>query len=160
MTDNMPAGRTPLVSVAIPLYRSRPFVDVIARNIEAIDYPSTEILISDRHQEDDALDILAARFAGNRRIRILRARDRLDWVDHYNLLLTAATGDTSSGCRTTIHTRAASSARSSSVWNGIRARCSPLAASMSSTRSNRHSGPTPAGRRVSSRARRGRQSRR
>ena len=89
----MPAGGTPLVSVAIPLYRSRQFVDIIARNIDAIDYPSTEILISDRHQEDDALDILAARFAGNRRVRILRARDQLGWVDHYNLLLTAATGE-------------------------------------------------------------------
>ena len=89
----MPAGGTPLVSVAIPLYRSRQFVDVIARNVDAIDYPATEILISDRHQEDDALEVLAARFAGNRRIRILRADDRLGWVDHYNLLLTAASGE-------------------------------------------------------------------
>lgn len=82
----------PLVSVAIPLYRSRPFVDRIARNIERLDYPSVEILISDRHMDDDAIDLLGDRFAGDPRIRFLRADDRAGWVEHYNLLLRAATG--------------------------------------------------------------------
>lgn len=88
----MPGDDAPLISVAIPLYRSRPFVDCIARNIESIDHPSIEILISDRHQEDDALERLARRFAGDPRVRLLRARDRIGWVDHHNALLTAATG--------------------------------------------------------------------
>jgi glycosyltransferase involved in cell wall biosynthesis len=88
----MPPNRVPLVSVAIPLYRSRRFVDCIAQNVESIDYPSVEILISDRHHEDDAIDVLAARFAGDSRIRFLRAHDRLDWVAHYNLLLKMGTG--------------------------------------------------------------------
>jgi glycosyltransferase involved in cell wall biosynthesis len=88
----MPSDRAPLVSVAIPLYRSRRFVECIARNVEGIDNPSVEILISDRHQEDDAIDVLAARFAGDSRIRFLRADDRLDWVAHYNLLLKMGTG--------------------------------------------------------------------
>src|SRR6187397_2030409 len=73
----------PLVSVAIPLYRSRPFVDRIARNIETLDYPSVEILISDRHMDDDAIELLGARFAGDPRIRLLRANDRAGWVEHY-----------------------------------------------------------------------------
>jgi glycosyltransferase involved in cell wall biosynthesis len=82
----------PLVTVAISLYRSRPFVDRIARNIESLDYPSVEILISDRHMDDDAIELLGARFAGDPRIRFLRANDGIGWVEHYNLLLRAATG--------------------------------------------------------------------
>jgi len=82
----------PLVSVAFPLYRSRSFVDRIARNIESLDYPSVEILISDRHMDDNAIELLGTRFAGDPRIRLLRANDRVGWVEHYNLLLRAATG--------------------------------------------------------------------
>lgn len=82
----------PLVSVAFPLYRSRRFVDLIARNIEQLDVPSAEVLISDRHLDDDAIDVLEARFAGDTRVRFLRAADRIGWVDHYNQLLRAASG--------------------------------------------------------------------
>jgi hypothetical protein len=55
----------PLVSAAIPLHRSRHLVDVIASNIERVDYPAVESLISDRHLDGDALDVLAERFAGS-----------------------------------------------------------------------------------------------
>jgi hypothetical protein len=89
----MPSERAPLVTVAIPLYRSRRFVECIERNIESIDYPSVEILISDRHHDDDAIDILAERFAGDCRVRILIAEDRLSWVEHYNLLLKTGRGE-------------------------------------------------------------------
>ena len=82
----------PLVSVAIPLHRSRRFVDGIIRNIERIEYPSVEILISDRHLDDDAMDVLGRRFAGDPRVRFLRADDRIGWVEHYNLVLRTATG--------------------------------------------------------------------
>ena len=81
-----------LVSVAFPLYRSRRFVDTIARNIELLDFPSVEVIISDRHLDDDAIDVLEARFGGDARVKCLRAQDRIGWVDHYNQLLRAATG--------------------------------------------------------------------
>lgn len=82
----------PLVSIAIPLFRSGPFIDRIIENIGAIDMPEAEILISDRHQDDDAIERLARRLSSDRRIRFLRATDRIGWVDHYNLLLTEARG--------------------------------------------------------------------
>jgi GT2 family glycosyltransferase len=82
----------PLVSIGIPLYRSAPHVDNIARNIEAIDHPNVEILISDRHRHDDALERIAARFPGDGRLRTRGTTDGLGWVDNYNRLLGMATG--------------------------------------------------------------------
>jgi GT2 family glycosyltransferase len=82
----------PLVSIGIPLYRSARFVDQIARNLSAIDYPNVEILLSDRHRLDDALEQIAARFPGDPRLRPIAATDGVGWVDNFNLLLRAATG--------------------------------------------------------------------
>ncbi|MGD2083158.1 MAG: glycosyltransferase family A protein [Chromatiales bacterium] len=82
----------PLVSVAIPLWRSRVFVERILANISALAGLDVEVLVSDRHQDDDALDRLRRHLAGDRRIRFLSGTDRLSWVDHYNLLLTEARG--------------------------------------------------------------------
>ena len=77
----------PLITNAIPLFRSKRFVDVIIANIEAIEYPNTEIIISDRHQYDDAIDILAAYFEKDPRVTILKAKDELSFAGHCNLLL-------------------------------------------------------------------------
>ncbi|MBN8823060.1 MULTISPECIES: glycosyltransferase [unclassified Spirosoma] len=81
----------PTVSIAIPLYRSYRFLDIIIQNISNLPTEGTEILISDRHCDDDALAILEKRFDEDKRIRVLRATDRIDWVDHYNFLLREAT---------------------------------------------------------------------
>ena len=82
----------PLVTVAIPLYRSRRFFDVIVENIETLDYPNLEILIGDRHLADDTVDRLRERFRDDTRIRFVTATDELSWVAHYNLLLAAGRG--------------------------------------------------------------------
>ena len=82
----------PLVTNAIPLYRSKPFVEIISANIDAIRYPNVEILISDRHQYDDALDILESRYAGDPRVRLIGAKDGLTYAEHYNLLLALGRG--------------------------------------------------------------------
>ena len=83
----------PLVSVGIPLHRSRRFLDVIVENIEAaLAYDNVEMIVSDRHGEDDALAVLHRRFGADRRFRFLSATDGLTWVEHYNLLLREARG--------------------------------------------------------------------
>ena len=82
----------PLVTIAVPLYRSARFVDNIVSNIAALTYDPVEILISDRHGFDDAIDQLEARYRRDPRVRILRAGDGIDWAAHYNELLKAATG--------------------------------------------------------------------
>src|SRR5262245_23801043 len=86
------SAQLPLVSVAIPLFQSRRFLDGIIGNIDAIDYPNLEVIISDRHCADDTIERLAERFKSDRRIRCLKAADRLNWVEHYNLLLRMASG--------------------------------------------------------------------
>jgi glycosyltransferase involved in cell wall biosynthesis len=53
----------PRVSVAIPLYRSARFMDIIIANIEAMPKQDIEILISDRHCFDDTIDRLMERYA-------------------------------------------------------------------------------------------------
>lgn len=85
-------GAGPRVTVAMPLYRSSRFLSTIVENIEVIGVRDVEILISDRHGEDDALEVLRVRYAGDPRVRVLEARDRLSWPEHYNLLLREARG--------------------------------------------------------------------
>lgn len=90
----MPLNGTPRVTVALPLYRSARFIDLIDDNLSnllALDFP-VEILISDRHLYDDALDRLQERYGDRPNIRLLRAEDRIGWVDHFNLLLSEANG--------------------------------------------------------------------
>jgi GT2 family glycosyltransferase len=77
----------------MPLYRSMRYFDVITRNIEAIDYPNVEIILSDRHGLDDTLEKISARFPGDKRLRFIAATDQISWVENYNVLLKAALGE-------------------------------------------------------------------
>jgi glycosyltransferase involved in cell wall biosynthesis len=83
----------PRVSVALPLFRSSRFLPIILENLEALDYPNLEILVSDRHVADDAIDRIEERYGDDPRFRFLRNADEADWIDHYNDLLKEATGD-------------------------------------------------------------------
>jgi len=82
----------PKVTVAVPLYRSARFLSIVTETLRSLDYPNLEFLISDRHQEDDAIERLRGTFSTDPRFRFLIARDQLDWVAHYNLLLAEASG--------------------------------------------------------------------
>src|SRR5215510_3322359 len=84
--------KQPLVSVGIPLYRSRGFLEIIIQNIEAIGYTNVEIIISDQHLLDDTLEVLRERFGSDARFRFLEGNDGLNWVENYNLLLRRSTG--------------------------------------------------------------------
>ena len=83
---------TPLVSIGFPLYRSKRFLDTVVENIEAITYPNVEILVSDRHLLDDALETLRRRYGADPRFRFLESTDQLNWVENFNLLLREARG--------------------------------------------------------------------
>ncbi|MBI4870202.1 MAG: glycosyltransferase family 2 protein [Candidatus Riflebacteria bacterium] len=87
-----PENGRPLVTIAVPLYRSRPFTDRIVQNLEACNYPNLEILISDRHQTDDALEVLSRRLSHLPSVRFLADTDGLDWVAHYNWLMQLGRG--------------------------------------------------------------------
>lgn len=82
----------PLATVAIPLFRSAPFVDNVSTNIDAL--PSdVEILVSDRHRHDEAIDVLKRRHQGDRRLRFFERLDGKDWIDHLNGLIDEARGE-------------------------------------------------------------------
>lgn len=83
----------PLISVAIPLYGSGRFLPVIFDNIDNLTHPNLEVLVSDRHGLDDAIDRVADRYRGDSRVRILRSDDAIGWVDHFNLLAREARGE-------------------------------------------------------------------
>ena len=82
----------PLLSIGIPLYRAAPFYDTIVDNIDSIDYPNVEILISDRHLADDTIDRLEDRYQDDDRVTTHRFDDEGDWWHNYNFLLTHASG--------------------------------------------------------------------
>lgn len=88
----MSLNPSPRVTVAFPLFRSARFLDVIRGNLIRLAAPDLEILISDRHLHDDALDRLEAEFGADPRIRFIRHRDGVGWVDHFNALLLEARG--------------------------------------------------------------------
>ena len=82
----------PLVSVGIPLYRSRRFLDVIIENIDAIDYQNLEIIISDQHLADDTIALLKERYGADPRFQFLTGTEGINWVENFNLLLRKASG--------------------------------------------------------------------
>jgi hypothetical protein len=86
------AASSPLVSIALPLFESRPFLPVIEANLRSLDYPCLEILVSDRHRRDDALTSLRRTFGRDSRFTFIEAFDELSWIAHYNALLRAAHG--------------------------------------------------------------------
>jgi len=83
----------PLVTVGIPLYRSAAFVDNVLACIRAMPESGVEILVSDRHLADDALERISRATEGDSRVRCLSASDGIDWVQHINALIRSARGD-------------------------------------------------------------------
>jgi len=88
----MPIQPHPLVTCAIPLYRSERFLGHIIENLENLDYPNLEIIISDQHCHDHALDLLRCRYGRDPRFRFFASKDELDWVANFNFLLGKGTG--------------------------------------------------------------------
>lgn len=81
-----------MLSIGIPLYRAADFYETVAANIDGIDYPNVEILISDRHGLDDTLDRLQERYRNDDRVTTYRHDDHLGWWHNYNFLLQQASG--------------------------------------------------------------------
>jgi glycosyltransferase involved in cell wall biosynthesis len=82
----------PPVTVAIPLYFSRRFLEIVIQNIETIDYPNLHFIVSDRHGGDDTLTLLRTHFRDDPRISFIEHLDQCNWVCHYNDLVQQAKG--------------------------------------------------------------------
>lgn len=84
---------SPCVTIAIPLYRSERFVKIIASNIKRIEIKNAEIIISDRHSEGNAIEILQKILIKDDRVRFIKTNDKINWFSHFNLLLKEARGE-------------------------------------------------------------------
>jgi glycosyltransferase involved in cell wall biosynthesis len=92
MADAPQSQTPPLVTLGIPLFRSKRFLAHIIENLENLDYPNLEIIISDRHCHDDALALLEARYGKDPRFRFFAGSDERDWVANFNFLLAKGSG--------------------------------------------------------------------
>ena len=88
----MPATQEPLVSVGVPLYRARPFVERILENVKTVEYSNVEFLFADQHSLDDAADELARRLPPTVRARFFVSRDERPWFENYSFLAHQASG--------------------------------------------------------------------
>jgi GT2 family glycosyltransferase len=77
----------PLVTVAFPLHRSAPYVEIVLANIAAVDIAGAEIIVSDRTVLDDAAARIAEATAPDHRVRVIAEPAGLGWAEHYSLLL-------------------------------------------------------------------------
>ncbi len=82
----------PPVTVAIPLFFSRRFLEIVIQNIETISYPNLHFIVSDRHGGDDTLTLLRNHFQSDPRISFVECIDQYHWIRHYNDLLQQAGG--------------------------------------------------------------------
>lgn len=80
------------VSHLIPLYNSARFHDVIVANIEALNDPDDEIILSDRNGDKDYCDRLIRMFAGRANLRVILSDDNAHWVENIAGLIAAARG--------------------------------------------------------------------
>ena len=80
------------VSVLIPLYRSARWESVILANIARARAGGAEVILGDRHGDDDLAERLAIAYRNDSAVQVLRSNDRSDFVDNSNALLRAAQG--------------------------------------------------------------------
>ncbi|MBI1293536.1 glycosyltransferase [bacterium] len=85
-------NKFPPVTVAIPLFFSRRFLEIVIQNIETIHYPNLHFIVSDRHGGDDTLTLLRTHFQDDPRISFVEHLDQCNWVCHYNDLVQQAKG--------------------------------------------------------------------
>ena len=85
-------ARQPVLTLLFPLYRSRPFLNNLIAHFDQINNPDINIIVSDRHGYDDTFDVLKEKYGSDPRFSFLAANDGINWVKHYNFLISKVTG--------------------------------------------------------------------
>ncbi|NTU78062.1 MAG: glycosyltransferase family 2 protein [Chloroflexales bacterium] len=82
---------TPLVTVAIPVYKRLNYLPGALRSVAAQDYPHIELIVSDNGENGDIVEAtVAAHYSGPFTVR--RNPRTVDIVTHFNQLIAAAQG--------------------------------------------------------------------
>ena len=83
-----------LISVGIPLYKSKPFLENIRENCKVLMLrEDIEIIISDQHCMDDSIVLLEQEWGDDQRFIFLKSTKAISWIAHMNLLLSKASGE-------------------------------------------------------------------
>ena len=88
---NEQAGQ-PLLTLLFPLYRSKQFLNKLIDHFDRLTSPDINIIVSDRHCYDDTLELLKIKYGNDPRFSFISATDGINWVKHYNLLISKVTG--------------------------------------------------------------------
>lgn len=91
----MTAGRRPLVSVVVPVYRHQPYLVPALESILALDYEPLEIVIRDDASPDDAFDVVqrvVGAYRGPHTVKIGR-NDRNLSMANFNVLMEEASAE-------------------------------------------------------------------
>jgi glycosyltransferase involved in cell wall biosynthesis len=83
---------SPVVTIAVPVYKRLDFLPAVLHSIGAQDYPELDILISDNGENDETLTDLVRRHCP-RPYRIRRNERSVPMPEHFNQLVDAAAGE-------------------------------------------------------------------
>jgi glycosyltransferase involved in cell wall biosynthesis len=86
------ADNQPLLTLLFPLYKSKPFLDNLIAHFEQLTSPDFNFIVSDRHCFDNTLELLKQKYGNDPRFSFIAAKDSINWVKHYNLLIDKVTG--------------------------------------------------------------------
>lgn len=86
-------GRTPLVSLGLPVYNGEKHVEAALRSACAQDYPNLEIIISDNASADGTEDICRRWARRDRRIRYLRQERNIGMFQNFVAVARPARGE-------------------------------------------------------------------
>lgn len=77
----------PSMTILVPLHNSKPFIEVVRRNILELS-DDVRMIISDPFENDETLTVLRTEFAHRQHVLFMGRRDiQPGWIPHYNDLL-------------------------------------------------------------------------
>jgi glycosyltransferase involved in cell wall biosynthesis len=82
----------PLITLLFPLYRSKQFLNKLIDHFDRLTSADINIIVSDRHCYDDTIEVLRERYGTDPRFSFFSATDEMNWVKHYNFLISRVTG--------------------------------------------------------------------
>jgi glycosyltransferase involved in cell wall biosynthesis len=82
---------TPLVTIGLPTFNRRSYVERALQSALAQSYPRVEVVVSDNHSDDATMEYLEG--VPDQRLTILRQEQNLGMMGNWNACLEAATGD-------------------------------------------------------------------
>ena len=92
-TDPCQKRQEPLVSVCIPAYNNRAYIEATMWSVLAQDYRNLELIVVDDHSSDDTAAIVERIADKDPRVRLVRNEENLGMTGNWNKCLSLCRGD-------------------------------------------------------------------